>query len=410
MKRALLMSALLLVLGACGEDVAPASYVDKFRILSVTATPPDIKPDETTVLRALAVDPSRPGKPSTLIWLACDPDPLDLRRSSCSDVSTLSDPGAFTPPEGGDLSNTELPPGVRAIGFGPFAAYRAPAETFNQLDAADPRRIQGAVAQVLVIAIAAELPPNPNQEQRDALFAKVRSKEIASQLVIFRIRVTEDPQRNSNPVLSELKVEDEALPEGATVRLRKDRDTKLELVAAEDQFEEYDQETPSGLEHKREQLIAALYSTTGRFLYERLEVGSGTEEAFQAPDGEKNNPVPEDGRGVMWVVLRDTRGGQSFIERPFFLCDEALPAPAVEALTPAQGAADGTQRVTLSGKDLSSVLDVLVGGKALLGSSYDAARGVFEGLVPALPPGEHVIKVRGQHCADVETPFTYRSP
>lgn len=410
MVRAFWPTLFALLFVACDEQVAPATFVDKFRVLSVVPTPPDVRPGETTLLRALAVDPSRPGKPNTLLWLACDPDPLDLRRSSCSDVSTLSDPAAFTPPEGTDVADTELPPGVRAIGFGELAAYKAPEETFDQLDPSDERRIQGAVAQILVIAIAAELPTNPTQEQRDAIFAKVRSKEIPSLLVLFRVRVTEDPQRNTNPVLSDFKIDGESLPEGATIRLRSDRDTPLELVAADDQFEEYDQPAPNGIERKREQLIAALYSTTGRFLYPRLELGSGTEETFQPPDGRSTNPIPEDRRGFMWVVLRDTRGGQSFVQRPFFLCDEALAAPTIEASTPAQGAADGTQLLTLTGKDLSSVLDVLVGGKALLQQRYDAERGAVEGLVPPLPPGQHAIVVRGQHCADEQTTFTFGSP
>lgn len=410
MKRAALTSLVLLLATGCGEELAPSSFVDKFRLLSVVATPPDLKPGETTILTALAVDPSRSGKRNTLIWLACDPDPLDLSRSSCSDVSTLSDPSAFTPPEGSDLSNAQLPPGVRAIGFGDFAAYKAPDDTFAKIDAADARRIQGAVAQILVIAIAAELPVNPTQEQRDAIFAKVRSREIPSVLVLYRVRVTEDPQRNTNPKLSEFKIDGVPLPEGATVRLFKRKDTPLELVAAEDQFEEYDQQAPSGLERKRESLIAAHYSTTGRFEFERLELGSGTPQSFTPPEGKAIDPIPEDGRGMMWLVVRDTRGGQAFMQHPFFLCDDALAAPTIDSVSPASGPADGTQLLTLSGKNLSSVLDVLVGGKALVSAQYDAARDVFEGRVPSLGAGDHSVVVRGQHCADVETTMMYRSP
>ncbi|MFL5320821.1 MAG: hypothetical protein ACJ790_14260, partial [Myxococcaceae bacterium] len=54
----------------CGEDVAPATFVDKLRVLAVMSTPPDLAPGETAVLHTLTVDPSRPGKKNTLIWLA----------------------------------------------------------------------------------------------------------------------------------------------------------------------------------------------------------------------------------------------------------------------------------------------------------------------------------------------------
>lgn len=392
----------IVVATACGEEPPPATYVDKLRILSVTATPPDLAPGDTAVLKALVVDPSRPGKKNTLVWLACDPDPQDLTRSSCSDVSTLSDPAAFT---GG-----ELPPGVRAIGFGDFAAYKAPPETFAALDASDTRRIQGAVAQVLLIAIAAEVPPNPTQEELDGLFAKVKSKEIASLIAIFRIRVTEDPERNSNPTVSELKVNGQTLPEGATLRLFPDRDTSLEFIAPNGDFEEYDQLTPEGTETRVEKLIAAFYSTTGRFEQERLELGSGTPQAFQAPTNKPSNRFPEDRRGTMWVVLRDTRGGQSFRTLPFVLCDDAAVTPELATLTPSRGPADGSQRVTLTGRNLSSVLDVIVGEKALTDLRYDSTRDVLEGTVPVLPPGEYALVVRGEQCADVTTSFTYRTP
>ncbi|MFL5320669.1 MAG: hypothetical protein ACJ790_13490, partial [Myxococcaceae bacterium] len=327
----------------------------------------------------------------------------DLSRSSCSDVSTLSDPGAFT------NEGNELPPGVRAIGFGDSAFYKAPADTFAALDANDPRRIQGAVAQVLIVAIGAELPDIPTPDQRDALFEKVKNKEIPSVIVLDRIRVTEDPQRNHNPSLSSIEENGVTVPEGGKLRFFPDRDTPLKLFSPDADFEQYDQLTPEGADHKTERIIAALYSTTGRFEQPRLEVGSDTPENFQAPTGASNNPKPEDRRGTFWAVLRDTRGGQSAYELPFVLCDRSLPAPELFSLSPSEGLGDGTQRVTLTGRNLSSVMDVGVGGKALSQLTYDPARDVLEGFVPVLDPGEHPLLVRGEHCADVSTTFTFKS-
>ena len=44
---------------------------------------------------------------------------------------------------------------------------------------------------------------------------------------------------------------------------------------------------------------------------------------FTAP-GSTADPVPERRTGILYTVFRDTRGGQSWREWPFFVCDDSL--------------------------------------------------------------------------------------
>jgi hypothetical protein len=97
--------------------------------------------------------------------------------------------------------------------------------------------------------------------------------------------------------------------------------------------------------------------------------------------------------------VRDARGGQSWREVPTWLCDATLPPPRVTGVDVLEGGL-----VELRGENLSSVLDVLVGGKALTQAFYSPVRNTFEGVLPSLPSGEHPVMVRGKDCQDASLP------
>jgi hypothetical protein len=400
MRRALPCLACAL-LAACGEDWKPETVVEGLRVLGMRATPAELHPGDTARLEALVVDPSRPGKRTTVIWLGCDPDPFDLGRSACSDPSVLSNPAAFS---GGGLS--ALPPGMHAIGFNELAAYTAPANSFDQLPAGDARRVKGTVAQVLAFVVAEEVSPAAPPEELAALLERVKAKEVKSLIALFRIRVTEEPQLNKNPALSALWVDDARLPDGATLRVEPGTVVRLEATVPDEAFEEYDLIQPEGVVHKTEAVVAAWYSSWGRFSESRVSLRTETVQRFTAP-GNKDEALPDSRAGTFYVVLRDSRGGQAWTQTPGFLCDTSLPAPAVTALEPAAGPADGTAPLALAGANLDSVLDVLVGGKALAKGAYSPARDRFEGGVPRLLPGSYPVLVRGRDCHDVDTGLTY---
>lgn len=399
-----LLAPCLLLLAACEDDFAPETRVEGLRILGVRATPAELGPGETARLAALVVDPSRPGQRSTTLWLACDPDPFNLGRSACSDTAALSDPTTLVQPSP-DGGTPTLPPGMRVVGINDFAAYAAPADLFSQLPVDDPRRRTGTVAQILVMAIAAELPLSAPAEEREALLERVRSREIPSVVALFRLRVSEDAHRNQNPVLSGLRVDGADLPLGARVRLRPGGFRTLELTAPDEAFEVYEQLLPIGPEERTERLIAAWYSSYGTFMHPRIALRSEVLEELHAPD-EKKEARPQHPEGTLWAVVRDTRGGQTWVEYPSYLCDPELPAPSVTAI---EAGADPTL-LAVEGENLSSVLDVVVGGRVLQGGSYSSSRQVFEGGLPELAAGEYPVQVLGKNCQDYDTGQVYRAP
>ena len=405
MRRALPVFACAL-LASCAEEWKPETVVDGLRVLGMRATPPELHPGDTARVEALVVDPSRPGKRTTVIWLGCDPDPFDLGRSACSDPSVLSNPTSLS--ASGELGVSDLPAGMHAIGFDELAAYTAPADAFAQLPAGDERRQKGTVAQVLAFVIAEELSPAATPEEISALLERVKAKEVRSLISLFRIRVTEEPALNKNPALDRLWVDDAPLPQGATLRVAPGAKVKLESTVPDDSFEEYDLIQPQGVVHKTESLVAAWYSNWGRFSEARVALRTDTVLTFTAP-GNKNEALPDSPGGTFYVVVRDTRGGQTWAQVPGFLCDPGLDAPAVTALEPTAGPADGNAPLAVAGTNLSSVLDVLVGGKALVRGAWSPARDRFEGGVPKLPPGDYPVVVRGKNCQDLETGLTFRA-
>jgi hypothetical protein len=396
----------LVFLCACEEEFKPSTEVAGLRVLGLRASPAELAPGQRATLSALVVDPTRPGQRNTLLWLGCEPDPLDQGRSLCSDTEALGDPTRFIPVSD-DGTPPQLPPGVSVLGFNERAEYAVRADLFSQLAAGDVRRTKGTVGQVLMFAIGADVNPLASREELEAIFEKVRTREIPSVITLFRLRVSEGAQTNTNPELGALRVNGEALAPGATLRLAGDKPTTLELTAPDSAFETYTQVAPDGtVETKTEQLISAWYSTSGRFEPSRVVLRSGTPLEYRPPDGSRLQPFPQQRRGTLWSVVRDVRGGQSWVEVPFYLCDERQPAPKVTAVeTQSEGL------VVLRGENLSSVLDVVIGGRALERGAYSPVRGTYEALLPVgTPAGEHEVVIRGKHCQDETLPQRYTVP
>ncbi|HLM47169.1 MAG TPA: hypothetical protein VK458_25100, partial [Myxococcaceae bacterium] len=134
--RLMMVLSALVGLCACEEEFKPETEVVGLRVLGLRASPAELAPGQTATLSALVVDPSRPGKPLTLLWLGCEPDPLDLGRSPCSDTETLGDPTKLVPVSE-DGTPPQLPPGVSVIGFNDRAEYAVRADLFSQLATTD---------------------------------------------------------------------------------------------------------------------------------------------------------------------------------------------------------------------------------------------------------------------------------
>jgi hypothetical protein len=200
------------------------------------------------------------------------------------------------------------------------------------------------------------------------------------------VAVSESQNPNHNPLVDQLTV-NTPVRDGATVQL-KVGDNLMDLTAHD--FEAYDESTPSGVEHKTEQISVAWYTTAGRFSEDRVTLGSDVKSKLTLSQTDPDNPFPDDRRGMLWAVLRDSRGGQSWSSWPTYLCDDAAPAPVLGTLDASPFA--------LHGEHLDQVLDVFVDGKHLAGA-FDASTGTWKGAAPVTGAGAHAVEVVTTACA-----------
>ena len=393
MRRALLLFAL--AAAACSpEDFPTETLVDRLRMLGLTSTPADLAPGETARLQSLVIDPTRAGQPTTTFWIGCDPDPFNLNRSACADPAVVNNPAML-----GDMLS--LPPGVKFIGLNSQAVYTAPKGLFDALEADDPRRITGTSGQVLTISIAEDVSPTASMEELRAVFVRVQNKEVKSLISLFRVRISEDPERNTNPRVTQLSVDGEQWPTGARVMVKPAQKVRLDVDGPDEVFEPFTAQTPSGAEARKERVLIAWYSTSGRFSEERTALREGVKTKFTAPGGKAFDPVPERRTGTLWTVLRDTRGGLGWSEYPYFVCDDSLPAPVISHVRPLTARGDA---FVLEGSNLGSVLDVLVGGVTVLRGRPDGPGTVWEGeLDRTVPSGQQPVVVHTRRCERLES-------
>ncbi len=377
---------------ACDYGFKPETLVDQLRVLGVQATPADLRPGESARLSALAPDPSRPGGAVTLLWVGCDADPYGLGRTACADATLLQDPSALTGGTG------QLPAGVSLIGFNDTAAWTAPAGLFDVLDAGDPRRQTGTVGPVVLFAVAEAVSPTATRAELQALFERVQRKEVRSVLSLYRVKVPESLERNHGPTLTGLTVDGGLWPQGAWLTVRPGEPLPLDLRAPPEAFEAYTALTPDGPVASTERLLAAWYATSGRFSQERTALGAEVKTAFTPPgSGDPTDPLPPRRAGTLWAVVRDTRGGQTWDQWPFYVCDPSLPEPRV---TGVDWPASPGDLLVLHGTALDSVLDVVVDGQALTRGGYAAARGTWEGPLPGgVPVGARRGTVVARTCS-----------
>jgi hypothetical protein len=366
-------------------------------VLSVTAEPPEVKPGQSSSLAVLQLDPSRPGGKTTVIWVGCEPDPTGDNYTACNDTSALLQPTMLT----------TFPEGVRILGIGNKAAYASQPTLFDDPTLADAIRLNGVVGPVLAVVIGEEIDPTSTNEELKELFQRIETQQVKSVYALSRITVSLNDAPNQNPYLEGLTVDGEPLPKNATVQVAPGQQRTLHVEAGE--RETYTLQLPEGPAERTETLVAAWYSSGGRFSRERLTVGEH-DAVFTAPGAVNvpEDPVPQKRLGNLWLVLRDGRGGQAFQQVPFFVCDDSLPDPKpTEVIAPASR----SDPVTVKGTDLSSALDVVVGGIALVRGFYSPAQNAFLGDVPPeLPSGVYPVSVRTKKCTRFETALTLVVP
>lgn len=379
----------LILLCACGTQLKPETLVDKLRVLSIIAEPPEVKPGQSSQLSVLQLDPN--GGKTTVIWVGCEPDPFGLGRSACNDTTALLQPTSFT----------TFPEGVRILGIGNRASYASSPKLFDPIAADDSNRFNGVVGPVLAVVIGEEIDPTSTNEELRELFGRIEKQEVQSVFALSRVTVSEKDPQNQNPRLDSLQVDGASLPKNATLQVRAgdERSVRVNATLAET----YPLQLPGGVEQREETLVAAWYSTNGRFTRERVQLNEESETVFIAPGAPDipEDPVPQRRFGTIWLVLRDSRGGQAFSTLPFFVCDDALAeAEPTQVIAPSSR----TQPVAVKGKNMASALDVVVNGIALQRGFYSPAQDAFLGDIPAeLAAGTYTVTVRTKRCTTLET-------
>jgi hypothetical protein len=396
MTRSLLV---VLLLTGCNAQFKPETLVDSLRVLAITAEPPEVSPGESAQLDILQLDPSRPGGKTTVVWVGCEPDPIDFNRSACNDTSALLQPTAFA----------TFPPGVRVLGFGNRAGYASASTLFDGLSPEDPVRANGTSGPVLGVVIGEEVKPTSSDEELRVLFGRIERQEVQTVMALTRVTVTERATRNHNPKISALKVDGVAVPKDARLQLREGSTVTLEPELVEGSRETYTLQLPSGPSDKSETLVVSWDSSAGRFDQARLDVSMpGAVTKFIAPGSAQvpEDPVPEKRTGTLWSVVRDGRGGQHFVTVPFFVCDSSA-TPSLRSLEAPTSPGDP---VVAKGENMAGVLDLIIGGAAFTRSGYSTARDAFVGDAPALAPGTYPVTLRAKNCAELDTGLTWTVP
>jgi len=392
---------LLLLCSACGVQFSPETLIDSLRIMSVTSNPPEVRPGETSSLSVLFGDPTRVGKPSTVIWVGCEPDPLDRNRNACNDASLLIKPSTIT----------SYPEGLKLLGFNRTASYAATPGVFDVLAPDNLIRQNGSIGQVIVVVIAEEVSVNLMNDELTKVFERIENKELPTAIALTRIVVSEKTgARNTNPEITTLRFDGAKLPIGAQLQVRPGQKVELGVEVPDASRETYVEQQPAGPVEKREVVVGAWYSSGGRFSKERFDVTDAAPTVFTAPGSVEfpEDPVPERRSGQLWLVVRDNRGAQAFEQFRYFVCDEALATPVVRSVTAPASAADP---VVVRGDDLQRATDVVIGDFALVNGSFSSGQGGFVGLLPPeLGPGTYPVRVRGQNCSDSDTGLTYTVP
>lgn len=392
------MLVVALCLAGCGAQFKPETLVDGLRVLSVTREPPEVAPGESSALDILQLDPSRPGGVTTVVWVGCEPDPIDFNRSACNDTSALLQPTAFA----------TFPPGVRVLGFGTRAGYASASTLFDGLAADDPVRANGTSGPVLGVVIGEEVKPTSSDAELRVLFGRIERQEVQTVMALTRVTVSERAVKNKNPKLAALKQDGVEVPRGAKLLFRPGAKVTLVPEMTADSRESYTLILPSGPSDRSETLVASWYSSAGRFDQARVDLAEGPATTFIVPGSVEvpEDPVPTKRTGTIWSVIRDGRGGQHAETLPFFICDDS-PTPV---LTRIEAPTSAGEPLVATGENMSGALDLVIGGVALTRASYSPGRNAFLGDVPTLPPGTYPVQLRAKNCAIVDTGLTWTAP
>ena len=303
MKKSLLVLTTLVAAAttsACGGEFDPGSRITNLRVLAVSADVPYAHPGETVNLEALAYDPA--GRPLTYGWTTCI-NPIESTPQGCIaqlliDAQKTGTPPAFT--IGVDVTKYTV---------------TVPADLLSKLPAsARPNAMVGVITVAcpgtLTLVPSGGLPYTCTDATGHALGLH---DAITGMKRIF----VRSKDRNANPVIAKVTFDGADWPESETKTVGvcdfdgnhyDDCGTEKHTIAAVGAPDVIEQGTDEYGSAFTEQVVVQYYGTVGLFK-DAVRISSKTETEFAARRDDKGKDV------LMWFVLRDDRGGVSWVTR-----------------------------------------------------------------------------------------------
>jgi hypothetical protein len=283
----------------CDSPFPDETLVERLRLLSVAAEPPEVGVTDTLAFRALVADPQGAGRPLTFTWAVC----FFVLGYAAADVACPG-PGNFPMVAEGDGASLSVPDLVAWL-----------MEQDLPVDPTDPTGGEWPEQVSLYVGLEVEGAPLPDQQQPERVRALKR----------FHLRLSGEGSPNHNPALAGLSLDglpwEESLgPNGVPVLYAKSEHLlHPELLAGS--VERYTEGDPP--EEVEETLLFSWFSTGGEFRDQRTLIDPLL---FQDLMDNRLKAPEEPGRYDLWLVVRDERLGAGWLQTAF----EVVPAPDEE--------------------------------------------------------------------------------
>lgn len=289
--------SLLLLCFACTPSFQSASEVVDLRVLAIRADPPEAQVDldagtvDEVTVRVLLADPTATGD-ATMTGQLCAP------------TDTLSCAGTYAVP---------LPPVTHPVGEAFSYSISVPADTLRTALASDKLSGLGGLRVQLQLKVDDGDPARDVSAEKILLFS--RKDHVPNHVPLLDgVAVTQDTLavRTLQP--------GETLPllVGAVYGLRPLPHTCPPSGAntCNPAVESYDTQDLSGRTvHLTEQLSYSFFTTPGAEL--DRDTASEPRDGVAPPDGLSRIDATAAGKGTLWIVVRDGRGGESWITLPW---------------------------------------------------------------------------------------------
>lgn len=272
------------------RDLSPESLVDRPRILAIKAEPPELQPGENAAISALLADPNEDIE--NTLWVTCSAE--EATSFGCAIDTSDIDFSTASPEE---LEEAGV------IGFEPFLApsFSAAPDALDDLDPSD--RAEGTYALVQAFAF-----PDMDEMSESFDFNTIESG-------FKRVVISEATTPNNNPRIEQWTINGDTVATTDPISVSPSESLELGIVISPDSIEDYEYENSSGIiEQRTEEPYARWYGTAGS-IDEEITLYPYLTASVRAPDSPGT-------LGTWWAVVRDRRGGITWLSQNFIVKDD----------------------------------------------------------------------------------------